>query len=426
MTPRATLLGLLVASAAFAIAAADKNMTRCLLDHKTIVLNFTAEYGESKIKVIDLISDEKLLLADVKTYNNPRARNPIQKPRMLIVVHIKCLYDTKELLKELVQTLIKNASEHHIKMVIDGRNVTQLGSIQEYTKEASHKVKSMMNIQLKEDKSRSQAIIISKEDAKIKNTEHCGEVFTKNINNEYITKNSIEQVITLKKGDSKCFIEFIEISWDAKKYIREDGACIIGSTDIQCKDKEETLNNKTTPSGIMYVDNGTTCTNISCPSDYKMVERNCTDGALTGPGHWCRGKQKCDDGSQEIGDYCYRLTNARKQFTDSNQCGNDHSGYIRSGDELMNNSVHMHEACKTKSGPVFKDSGILFWTTLTCQSVDNGVLTLKDGNKYDQYHASGYGDYAEVKCDGSELEISCSPYSDLLRYHLCVKSRIIL
>jgi len=416
------LLGLLVASAAFAIAAADENMTRCLLDYKTIVSNFIEEYGESKIKLIDLINLEKIVIMELKAYINPRARNIIQQPRMLIVVYIKCPDDTKELLKELVKYLIEYPSEYYFKIVFDGQNATQLGSIPEYTNEASHKVISRMNIQLKEVKSRSQTTIFYTENATII-TKKDYDVFTKNSRNVYTTKNGIEQVIRLKSGNTIYFIKFIEISRDHKKYIRENGACIIGSTNIQCKDKEGTSNNKTTATGIMYVDNGTICENISCPADYKMYERNCIDGALTGPGYWCRGKQTCDEGSQEIGDYCYRKTTARVLHNNlENLCGQQYPGYSNAKAEILSNRERVNKACETESGVVSSTSEL--HTTMKCQSVDNGVLTLEDGTKYDKFFVFGNAGHALVFCYEGELEIHCGATDQQSR--LCVKSRIIL
>merc|ERR1712212_469086 len=87
MTPRATLLGVLVVFAAFTIAAAD---TSCLERYNKTISNLMEETGGPKIRLADMIDSDKLVVMDLRAYINQRARNPMQKRRILIIVYIRC------------------------------------------------------------------------------------------------------------------------------------------------------------------------------------------------------------------------------------------------------------------------------------------------------------------------------------------------
>jgi len=238
-----------------------------------------AENGGTRIELIDMIKSDNIVVMEFKAFYNQRARNPRHHQRELIVFYTKCPADIRDLLKELVRNL--DHSENLWKFAFVGQNSNNLDSFEEYMKEPKDKVISTMSIQLNEISSKSQATIFSDKDSTIKEDERF-DVFTKK--KSYIF--GTEQVIKLKRGQTKFVEEIIKIIKEVRD-IMKNGACIIGSTDIQCEDKKGSLNNKTTVSGIMYVDDGGICKNISCPASENQHERNCTNGTLTGPEEWC-------------------------------------------------------------------------------------------------------------------------------------------
>jgi len=220
MTPRAMLLGVLVASAAFSIAAADTDLKNCLRSYNTTILGLRDELGGNKVKLIDLSELENVVVAQLKLFYKGQARNVLQdKKRMLIIAYMKCNETEKPLLEELVKHLNKKYYDPILKIVIDARKVNDSSSLEKYIQESSRKVFTTMTIQLSETSSNSEGTILSDKVSNVIQTEYFN-VSTKAKGNEYTEMNEIELVIKLKRGMPEVFEKIIELVKAAKKDCR--------------------------------------------------------------------------------------------------------------------------------------------------------------------------------------------------------------
>jgi len=223
MTPRTMLLGVLVASAAFAIAAADTNSKRCLLSYKTTFLSLRDELGENKVEVIDLNEIENVVVAQFKFFYKPQVRNVRQdKKRMLIIVYMRCMETEIPLLKELVKYLNKISYQPILKFVIDARKkMNESFSMEAYVQEPSRKVFTTMKIQLSEASSNSEGTILSDKVSIFIQTERFN-ISTKKKGNDYTEKNGIEVVLKLKRVMPEDFKKIIDLVIQAKEECRPE------------------------------------------------------------------------------------------------------------------------------------------------------------------------------------------------------------
>jgi len=358
MAPRATLLGVLVASAVFSIAVSKSDLRSFIDDINGDVIAKNA--GSNQIEMSDMIASENIVIMQLRAYYKQRARNPIFKPRNMMIVYVKSTDDVKDLFVELVNNLIDDSSEYLWKFVLDGRNESQLSSLEEYLKEPKNKVSSVITVQLTKASSESEAMILGEDDANITQTEHF-KITSANDNIKYIDTNGIELVIKLEDGKTDLCVDMIKTAKEVKTDVIMFGNCVI-SSDVTCKGSKGNIASSTTPSGIRYISNGATCSK-DCPISQDKKELNCLNGAFSGA--WCEDK-KCPHGGLKVNNYCF-LTTAKphdiKGSLTPSQCNSEYNGYSNIQWELFNNGVApaLDKECNSNSKLI---NGYL-WTGIT-------------------------------------------------------------
>jgi len=424
MAPRATLLAVLVASAVFSIA--DSN--RDLLNYTAVIGDLISQNGGNQIQMTNMIDSEKLIIMQLKAFYKQRVRNPVQKRRIMMIVYIKSADNVRDLFVDLVNHLIYDSSEYLWKFVLDGRNESQLSSLEEYLKESKNKVLSVMNVQLTDTSSNSEAMILSGKDSNVTQTENF-KISTKNIEDKYIQTNGIQLVIKLKNGKTDVFEDIIKITKEVKEDIMGAGSCVIESTDIKCKGSKGNIDSSTTPSGIMYVDNGAVCTKNNCSGAQVKAERNCTNGALSGPGVWCEDKPlplNCDHGGEKIGNYCFLKSKSTHNIAAAapTQCSQDYPGYSSIKYELFNPGLpkQLNAACAAKSASFLDD---LLWTGIAdAKNTVGFVLNQQGGTQRTGYSTKfGKGSHVFVNCHSGDKKIYLKASPANAKYSiLCFKT----
>merc|ERR1712212_183778 len=369
-----------------------------------------------------MIASENVVIMQMKAYYKERARNIVQMPRMLMIVYIKSTDDVKDLFVNLVNNLIDDSSEYLWKFVLDGRNESQLSSLEEYLKEPKSKVSSVITIQLTKTSSKSVAMILGEDDKTVAQTDHF-KITTANDYNKYIRTNGIEIVIRLEDSKTDVCKDMIKTAKEVKEEIVTHNACVIGSTDIECKDDKGSMANKVTPSGIMYASNGVSCKNTKCSADQTKLPRKCHYGAFNGQ-TWCRDMPKCTHGGLEVGGYCFLVSKEKHDIEkgNPNACSDDYPGYSSVKYELFAGGVPpaLNQACA--AGALLGDNVLITGLKGVSHSTPGKSLVMSNGKKYGFYSTiNGRGEYLALWCENKSKKIVLMATAGVTSEFLCVR-----